>query len=137
VLYCPASVVVHIENVSMKKLSRRKRRSSKESNREFFARRWLDRLYEFRLPKLPDTMGDFSYYSFPREKLFEQIPDKAGRVLEVGGGAGAVGASLKRPGKAARGTGGELGEQGARLACTHLPGDGRCGNESHGRAACR
>ena len=71
VMYCPGSVVEHIENVSMKKLSRRKRRSSKERNREFFARRWLHRLHESRLPQLPDGIGDFSYYTFPRERLFE------------------------------------------------------------------
>ncbi len=83
VMYCPGSVVEHIENVSMKKLSRRVRRGSKERNREYFERRWLHRLHEFRLPRLPDAMGDFSYYTFPPEGLFEQIPAQAGRVLEA------------------------------------------------------
>ena len=120
VLYCPASAVVHIENVSMKKLSRRRRRSSKERNREFFARRWLDRLYEFRVPRLPEAMGDFSYYTFPREKLFEQVPDKAGRVLEVGCGAGVLGERLKRSGKAAQVAGVELSAHAAALASSRL-----------------
>src|SRR5260221_10845575 len=82
VMYCPGSVVEHIENVSMKKLSRRVRRGSKERNREYFERRWLHRLHAFRLPRLPDAMGGFSYYTFPPEGLFEQIPAQAGRVLE-------------------------------------------------------
>jgi GT2 family glycosyltransferase len=120
VMYCPASVVEHIENVSMKKLSRRARRSSKERNREFFARRWLDRLHEFRLPKLPDTMGDFSYYTFPRERLFDQIPAQAGRVLEVGCGAGVLGERLKLSGKAAHVTGIELSGHAAALARSRL-----------------
>jgi len=120
VMYCPASVVEHIENVSMKKLSRRARRSSKERNREFFARRWLDRLHEFRLPKLPDAMGDFSYYTFPRERLFDQIPVQAGRVLEVGCGAGVLGERLKLSGKAVHVTGIELSGHAAALARSRL-----------------
>src|SRR5947207_7921929 len=35
VMYCPQSVVEHVENVSMRKLSKRRRRRSKERNREF------------------------------------------------------------------------------------------------------
>lgn len=120
IMYCPRSVVVHIENVSMKKISRRKRRSAKERNREFFERRWLDRLYEFRLPRLPDGMGDFSYYSFPRERLFEQIPERAGRVLEVGCGAGVLGERLKTSRKATRVTGVELSIHAASLARSRL-----------------
>jgi GT2 family glycosyltransferase len=120
VMYCPRSLVVHIENVSMKKLSRRKRRSAKERNREFFERRWLDRLYEFRLPRLPDGMGDFSYYTFPRERLFEQVPPRAGRVLEVGCGAGVLGERLKTSGKATYVTGVELSVHAAALARSRL-----------------
>jgi GT2 family glycosyltransferase/ubiquinone/menaquinone biosynthesis C-methylase UbiE len=120
VMYCPRSVVVHIENVSMKKLSRRSRRSAKERNREFFERRWLDRLYEFRLARLPEGMGDFSYYTFPRERLFEQIPASAGRVLEVGCGAGVLGERLKASGKAAHVTGIELSSHAAALARSRL-----------------
>jgi 2-polyprenyl-3-methyl-5-hydroxy-6-metoxy-1,4-benzoquinol methylase len=113
-------VVVHIENVSMKKLSRRKRRSAKERNREFFERRWLNRLYEFRLARLPEGMGDFSYYTFPRERLFEQIPAGAGRVLEVGCGAGVLGERLKSSGKATHVTGVELSTHAASLARSRL-----------------
>jgi len=120
VMYCPGSVVEHIENVSMKKLSRRKRRSSKERNREFFERRWLHRLHEFRLPQLPDGIGDFSYYTFPRERLFEQIPAQAGRVLEVGCGAGMLGERLKLSGKATHVTGIELSVDAAALAQSRL-----------------
>jgi len=120
VVYCPGSVVEHIENVSMKKLSKRARRSSKERNREFFARRWLHRLHEFRLPQLPDAMGDFSYYTFPRERLFEQIPTQAGRVLEVGCGAGVLGERLKLSGKATHVTGVELNPHAAALAESRL-----------------
>ena len=120
VMYCPASVVEHVENVSMKKLSRRARRSSKERNREFFALRWLHRLSEFRLPELPDGMGDFSYYTFPRERLFDQIPAQAGRVLEVGCGAGVLGERLKLSGKATHVTGIELSAHAAALARSRL-----------------
>jgi GT2 family glycosyltransferase/protein-L-isoaspartate O-methyltransferase len=120
VMYCPGSVVEHIENVSMKKLSRRRRRSSKERNRAFFERRWLHRLHEFRLPRLPDGMRDFSYYTFPRERLFEQIPAQAGRVLEVGCGAGVLGERLKRSGKATHVTGIELSTHAAALAQSKL-----------------
>ncbi len=120
VMYCPGSVVEHIENVSMKKLSRRVRRSSKERNREFFERRWRHRLHEFRLPQLPDGIGDFSYYTFPRERLFEQIPARAGRVLEVGCGAGVLGERLKLSGKATHVTGIELSTHAAALAQSRL-----------------
>ena len=120
VMYCPTSVVEHIENVSMKKLSRRARRRSKERNREFFERRWLQRLHEFRLPRLPEGMGDFSYYTFPRERLFEQIPSESGRVLEVGCGAGVLGERLKRSGKATHVTGIELNKDAAALARSRL-----------------
>jgi GT2 family glycosyltransferase/ubiquinone/menaquinone biosynthesis C-methylase UbiE len=120
VMYCPESAVEHVENVSMKKLSRRARRSSKERNREFFESRWLDRLYEFRVPRVPDGMGDFSYYTFPREKLFDQIPAQAGRVLEVGCGAGVLGERLKLSGKATHVTGVELSGEAAALAQSRL-----------------
>jgi GT2 family glycosyltransferase len=120
VMYCPRSMIVHIENVSMKKLSRRTRRSAKERNREFFERRWRQRLYEFRLPKLPDGLGDFSYYTFPRERLFDEIPARAGRVLEVGCGAGVLGERLKLSGKATSVTGIELSEHAAALARSRL-----------------
>jgi O-antigen biosynthesis protein len=120
VMYCPGSAVEHIENVSMKKLTRRVRRGSKERNREFFERRWLQRLYEFRLPQLPDGMGDFSYYTFPRERLFEQIPAQAGHVLEVGCGAGVLGERLKVSGKATHVTGVELSTHAAALAQSRL-----------------
>ncbi|HZF19023.1 MAG TPA: bifunctional glycosyltransferase family 2 protein/class I SAM-dependent methyltransferase [Burkholderiales bacterium] len=120
VMYCPGSVVEHIENVSMKKLSRRRRRSSKERNREFFERRWLHRLHEFRLPRLPSAMGDFSYYTLPPERLFEQIPAQAGRVLEVGCGAGVLGERLKVSGKATHVTGVELSTHAVALAQSRL-----------------
>ena len=120
VMYCPQSVVEHVENVSMRKLSKRRRRRSKERNREFFNRRWLDRLYEFRLPRLPDAMGDFSYYTLPRGRLFEQIPADAGQVLEIGCGAGVLGEHLKRSGKAAHVTGVELNPLAAAVARSRL-----------------
>jgi len=120
IMYCPPSVVVHLENVSMRKLSRRSRRSAKERNREFFEGRWLDRLYEFRLARLPEGMGDFSYYTFPREKLLEQIPAGAGRVLEVGCGAGVLGERLKASGKATHVTGVELSRHAAAVARSRL-----------------
>jgi len=120
VMYCPGSVVEHLENVSMKKLSRRARRRSKERNRDFFEQRWRNRIYEFRLPQLPGGMGDFSYYTFPRERLFEQIPAQAGRVLEVGCGAGVLGERLKLSGKATFVTGIELSTDAAALARLRL-----------------
>jgi len=120
VMYCPQSEVEHIENVSMKKLSKKERRRSKERNREFFNKRWLDRIYEFRLPRLPDAMGDFSYYTLPRDRLFEQIPAPAGAVLEIGCGAGVLGEHLKRSGKAARVVGVELNPLAAAVARSRL-----------------
>jgi GT2 family glycosyltransferase len=108
VMYCPGSAVMHIENVSMKKLSRRGRRRAKERNREFFERRWKDRLYQFRVSRLPDGSGDFSRYTSLRERLFELIPANAGRVLEVGCGAGVLGERLKVSGKATHVSGVEL-----------------------------
>ncbi len=120
VMYCPDSVIEHLENVSMKKLSRRERRSTKEKNREFFERRWRNRLHEFRLASLPDYLGDFSYYTFPRDRLFEAIPAEAGRVLEIGCGAGVLGDSLKRSGKATAVVGIELNPNAAELARPRL-----------------
>ena len=120
VMYCPGSVVEHIENVSMKKLSRRTRRRSKERNREFFERRWLLRLHEFRLSRLPEGVREFYHYTFPRERLFEQVPAKAGWVLEVGCGAGVLGARLKHSGKATHVTGIELNTDAAALARSRL-----------------
>lgn len=120
VMYCPASAIEHLENISMKKLARRTRRRSKEKNRAFFERRWRHRIHEFRLARLPDELGDFSYFTFPRERLFEQIPEGAHAVLEVGCGAGVLGERLKRSGKATSVTGIELNPQAAALAKLRL-----------------
>ena len=120
VMYCPASVIEHLENVSMKKLDRRTRRRSKEHNRRFFELRWLHRIHEFRLATLPGDIGDFSYYGFPRDRLAAAVPGPAGRVLEIGCGAGVLGESLKRSGKAERVVGVELNRHAAALAATRL-----------------
>ncbi len=120
VMYCPESAIEHLENVSMKKLKRSTRRRSKERNRAYFERRWRHRIHEFRLARLPDGLGDFSYYTFPRERLFELIPEDARAVLEVGCGAGVLGERLKKSGKAKRVTGIELNSQAAALARQRL-----------------
>lgn len=120
VMYCPDSVVEHLENVSMKKLDRGLKRRSKERNRAFFEQRWRRRIHEFRLARLPDGLGDFSYYTFPRERLFELVPAAAGEVLEIGCGAGVLGERLKHSGKAAHVTGIELSSQAAALARQRL-----------------
>ena len=120
VMYCPDSAIEHLENVSMKKLDRGLKRQSKERNRAFFEQRWRHRIHEFRLACLPDGLGDFSYYTFPRERLFDVVPEAAGDVLEVGCGAGVLGERLKRSGKAGRVTGIELSPQAAALARQRL-----------------
>ncbi|MFM9970268.1 MAG: glycosyltransferase [Burkholderiales bacterium] len=120
VMYCPDSMIEHLENVSMKKLSRRIRRRSKEKNREYFEARWQHRIHEFRLPSLPKGLGDFSYYTFPRERLAELVPKAAQAVLEVGCGAGLLGESLKKANQGRVVTGIELDPQAAALAGLRL-----------------
>lgn len=100
ILYCPESRVVHLENVSMKRLARRDRRRTKERNRAIFEERWRSELYRYRVPRLPAYLGDFGYYDLPRERLLAFMPPRLGRVLEFGCGAGALGGALKRQGRA-------------------------------------
>jgi GT2 family glycosyltransferase len=120
VMYCPHSAIEHLENVSMKKLSTRVKRSSKERNREFFEQRWRYRIHEFRIARLPEGLDDFASFSHSADRLFRQIPDQAGRVLEVGCGAGVLGDRLKRSGKATHVTGVELNTQAAAIAQSRL-----------------
>ena len=120
VMCCPASVIEHLENISMKRLDGRIKRRSKERNRDFFERRWRQRVYEFRVARLPNGLDDFASYSRPDGRLLNLIPVPAGRVLEVGCGVGMLGEGLKRSGKATHVTGIELNVEAGALARSRL-----------------
>ena len=116
----PASAIcAHRKRLHEKALSDAGGGAPASGNREFFASRWLDRLYEFRVPRLPDAMGDFSYYTFPRESCSSRSrtrPGACSRWVRRGRARRAP----QAPGKAAQVTGVELSAYAAALASSRL-----------------
>jgi GT2 family glycosyltransferase len=120
IMYCPESVIQHIENVSMNKMKRGAKRRSKESNRAFFDRRWRHRIHEFRLPSLPAGLDDFAAHEILDTELLDAVPAKAGAVLHISCGTGTLGERLKALGKASRVTGIEAELSAAEIARSRL-----------------
>jgi len=119
VRYCPDSVVVHFENTSMRKLDARTRKSARLANAAHFNDKWRRKFYRFRLAEQPGALGafgDFSYYNNRRDSFFRFLPERLGKVLEAGCGAGVLGKRLKDEGKADYVCGIELSTHAAELA---------------------
>ncbi len=123
VRYCPQSMVVHFENSSMRKLDSGTRKSSRLANAAYFKNKWQRKFYRFRLAEQPGALGafgDFSYYNNRRENFFRFLPDRLGRVLEAGCGAGVLGKRLKDEGRADYVCGIELSRHAAALAAKRI-----------------
>lgn len=119
VRYCPQSVVVHLENTSIRNVDARVRKSLLRGNAPHFKNKWQRKFYRFRLAEQPGALGafgDFSYYNNRRDSFFRFLPDRLGRVLEAGCGAGVLGKRLKDEGKADYVCGIELSSHAAELA---------------------
>jgi GT2 family glycosyltransferase len=120
IMYCPGSVIEHIENVSMNKMETGERRRSKENNRRYFESRWRHRIHEFRLRHPPPGLDDFSAREDFDDALFQAVPRCAGEILHLACGTGVLGERIKRTGKASRVTGVEADTAAARIASTRL-----------------
>jgi GT2 family glycosyltransferase/predicted RNA methylase len=123
VMYCPESVIEHAEHASMNKMQRGDRRRSKENNREYFERRWRQRIHEFRLPHARAWVDDFTAQDRLDDALLQAVVDATAagaRVLHVGCGTGLLGERLRAPDKAMHVTGIESDAAAAALARARL-----------------
>jgi len=93
--YCPDSSIEHLENVSMRKLSTRRRRETKENNRLIFERRWKSRLFEFREDHAAVPLEKLNVTAIHGQVFKELLPKKVERILCVGCGSGGIGQTLK------------------------------------------
>ena len=96
IAYVPDSEIEHIENVSMNRMRRRHRRSTKERNRAHFEATWKTRLHAFRLPLPTEGRRDFALFEKLDEALLAAVPPEPGRVLHLGCGTGRLGETLKK-----------------------------------------
>jgi GT2 family glycosyltransferase/2-polyprenyl-3-methyl-5-hydroxy-6-metoxy-1,4-benzoquinol methylase len=113
-------LVVHLGHESMRRLPKRKKKSSGQQNERIFGERWNTELYRYRVDERPQATEKFSYYSFPREEVARLVPDDVQTVLDVGCGAGALGAQIKQKRAGRKVAGVEMNPVAAGVARTRL-----------------
>jgi len=116
VMYCPFSVATHFEKITTNSKGTHHKRKMSRYNKNYFLKKWVHRLYSYRLSKDLACLRPYNYYNFIRTDILNLIPGGGHFILDIGCAGGILGKTLKETNKASLVWGIEVNEVAAQEA---------------------